>query len=53
MHLCSVLQEQICQVEKITVPVLLQAGEDDSMEGLSTPKETKGVADKIKVPIGM
>ena len=43
------LQEQICQVEKIKVPVLLQAGEDDSMEGFSTPKETKAVADKIKV----
>jgi hypothetical protein len=38
-------------VEKIKVPVLLQAGEDDSMEGFSTPKETKAVADKIKVCI--
>jgi hypothetical protein len=36
-------------VEKIKVPVLLQAGEDDSMEGFSTPKETKAVAEKIKV----
>lgn len=54
-HDCSValelpcLQEGICQVEKIKVPVLLQAGEDDSMEGFSTPKETKAVAEKIKV----
>ena len=36
-------------MEKIKVPVLLQAGEDDSMEGFSTPKETKAVAEKIKV----
>ena len=38
-------------MEKIKVPVLLQAGEDDSMEGFSTPKETKAVAEKIKVRV--
>jgi carboxymethylenebutenolidase len=41
-------QEEICQVEKIKIPVLLQFGKEDKMEGFSTPKAAQGVYDKIK-----